>query len=177
MDRWDGGNCKATNNSPLGCGTDHVIAQHPCQVICAAVCSSSAVKWRSHLIILWAAGDTLSCNCYRRGEQMLWMKKQKKQVCSQSKECSRQVLHCRTDGGKHKNNLFFSDTGSMLIPWNPSCLPALQVPYQTCTFCKLESFLLGLSIISSYFLFSPSQPQEQCDLMMLNHTLSRSDFL
>lgn len=42
---------------------------------------------------------------------------------------------------------------------------------------KLESFLLGLSIISSYFLFSPSQPQEQRDLMMLNHTLSRSDFL
>lgn len=99
------------------------------QLFVAAVQLNEGATWLSSelQVIHWAAiatGEENKCS---------GMKRQKKQVCSQSKECSRQVLHCRTDGGKHKNNLFFSDTSSILIPWNPSCLPALQVPYQTCT--------------------------------------------
>lgn len=178
MDQWDEGNCKAIDNSPLGCGTDHVIAQHPCQVICAAVCSSSAVKWRSHLIILWAVGDTLSCNCYRWGEQMLRMKRQKKnqQPFPSQKHAVGKSYIAEWMEARIKTTYFsltpvlcwFLGIHPVFLHYKFPIRPALD---------KLESFFLGLSIISSCFLFSLPQPQEQCDLTMLNHTLSRSDFL
>lgn len=54
-------------------------------------------------------------------------------VSSQPTKWGGQVLHYREDGGKQKNNLFFSDASSMLIPEKPPHCPALRFPYAACT--------------------------------------------
>lgn len=150
----------------------------PCQVICAAACSSGTVKWRSHPIILWAVGNTRTCNCYSREEQMLWMKRQRKyqSLPSQQNVAAKSYIAEGMEVSIRTIYLALTPIPCWFLRLHPIFLhkdfPTTQV------LRDLGSFLLlPLGIISLHFLFSLHLHPSQLGPMMQNQTINRSVFI